>query len=273
VTPSFLLWTRWQMPPDVIVVLLALLGLYLVGMRRWRPRGTEAVPVGRRIASFLGAIAALFVVLTGPVGDLAGSFLFSAHMVQHLVLTLVVPPLLLFAAPAWLLRPLLGSRVLALARVITRPVVAYAVSAAGMIVWHLPLLYNLAVAVPAVHAAMHVTLVGTAVLGWWPLMSPLPELPSLHYGLRLLYTGIQGLPMVVVAAFVTLADRVLYPHYAAAPRIWGLSPLDDQRLGGILMWVPAHVGLVVPFTLIFFRWARAEADPDEPTSTAFERHE
>lgn len=134
----------------------------------------------------MGALALLFLVLTGPIGDLAGGVLFAAHMVQHLVLTMVAAPLLLSGTPAWLLRPLLGPRGIALGRVVTRPVVAFTLYSALTIAWHVPVLYNLAAAVPVVHAVMHATLLGASVLGWWPLMSPLPELPRLPYGLQLL---------------------------------------------------------------------------------------
>lgn len=222
----------------------------------------------RRALAFAGALAMLFVALTGPLGDLAGTFLFSAHMAQHLVLTMVVPPLLLVAMPPWLLRPLLRGHTGRFAAVLTRAVVAFVVSAAVLVVWHVPLFYNAAVAMPALHAVMHTSLVGSWLLGWWPLMSQLPELPRLHYGARLLYLFLLGAPMVAVSAFVALANDPLFPHYAAAPRLWGLSPLEDQRLGGVLMWTLSHIGFAIPFSVIFFQWARAEADGDEPAADA-----
>ena len=120
------------------------------------------------------------------------------------------------------------------------------------------------------HAAMHFTLVAAAIVNWWPLLSPLPEVPALAPPLQLLYVTVAGFPMVFVSALVTLSPEALYPHYAAAPRIWGISALEDQRTGGVLMWVPAHFVLVIPFTIAFFRWARLElgdedgADGPEP---------
>jgi putative membrane protein len=125
-----------------------------------------------------------------------------------------------------------------------------------------PLLYNAALEVRALHALMHVSFVVSAALGWWPIMSPLPELPRLAPPLQMLYVLVLGAPMVVVAALITLAPTVLYPHYGAAPRLWGLDALADQRAGGAIMWVPGHVVFVIPFTLAFFRWAREERDDD-----------
>ncbi len=87
-------------------------------------------------------------------------------------------------------------------------------------------------------------------------MSPLAELPRLPLPMQMLYVPLLGMPMVVIAAFVTLADSVLYPHYAAAPRLWGISALQDQKIGGAIMWVPGHFVFLVALTIVFFRWAR-----------------
>jgi putative membrane protein len=95
-----------------------------------------------------------------------------------------------------------------------------------------------------------------ATIMWWPVMSPSPELPRLSPGLGMLYLFLVGIPMQLVAALITLANRVLYPWYSAAPRMWGLSPLDDQRLGGLLMWVPGNLWMFLAIGVVFFRWAR-----------------
>ena len=92
-----------------------------------------------------------------------------------------------------------------------------------------------------VHIVTHLLFMATATLMWWPVMSPLAELPRLPYGLGMLYLFLVGIPMQVVAALITTSDQVLYPWYSVAPRTWGLSPLDDQQLGGLLMWVPGNI--------------------------------
>ena len=96
----------------------------------------------------------------------------------------------------------------------------------------------------------------TATLMWWPVMSPLPELPRLPYGLGMLYLFLVGIPMQVVAALITTSDQVLYPWYSVAPRTWGLSPLDDQKLGGLLMWVPGNIYMFLGIGVLFLLWAR-----------------
>jgi putative membrane protein len=98
------------------------------------------------------------------------------------------------------------------------------------------------------------------VLGWWPVLSPSARLPPLHPGAQILYLFVFGMPMTVVAAMITGAEHLLYPYAAAAPRVFDLTPLADQRLGGILMWVPAGLIPLVAFTVVYFRWAAAERE-------------
>jgi putative membrane protein len=226
--------------------------------RRWRP------PVGRTMAFGAGLLTALGAV-NGPLHDLAEQALFSAHMVQHLLLMLVVPPLLLAGTPGWmideilarLLRPLAGRRV---ARAVTHPVSALILYAAALVVWHLPGPFERALGSAGWHALAHAVLVGAAVLAWWPVLSPSQLLPALPYGAQLLYLFVFGVPMTVVAAMITAAEQVLYPSYAAAASSLGVDPLVDQRLGGVLMWVPSGVVPLAVFTLVFFRWVAAERD-------------
>src|SRR5262245_18980335 len=98
------------------------------------------------------------------------------------------------------------------------------------------------------------------MLGWWPIFSPSTLAPALSYATQLLYLFVIGMPMIVVAAMVTAADTVLYPFYEAAPRITDLTPLADQRLGGVIMWVPSGLIPLITFTTVFFRWAAAAAE-------------
>ena len=224
-----------------------------------------AHPSRLQAVSFVGGLVALLLALNGPLHDLSDWYLFSAHMVQHLVLTLVVPVLLLIGMPAEmldaLLRPLLARRpTAAVLRTVTKPLPAFALYAIGLIGWHLPSPYNLALERHGWHVVEHLVLLGTAVLGWWPVASPSRALPALPYAAQLLYLFVFGMPMTVVAAMITGAEQVLYPFYEAAPRIVDLTPLADQRLGGIIMWVPSGIIPLAAFTIVFFRWVAAEAD-------------
>jgi putative membrane protein len=229
----------------------------------WQARGER--PRLGLVARFALGLFALLAALNGPLHDLSDWYLFSAHMVQHLILTLVVPPLLLTGTPAWmadaLLRPPLARRLTALVvRTLTRPLPAFAAYAVGLIAWHMPAPYNAALEVHGWHVVEHVVLLATAMLGWWPILSPSTLAPPLPYAAQLLYLFVFGMPMTVVAAMITAADTVLYPFYEAAPRITDLSPLADQRLGGIIMWVPSGLIPLITFTAVFFRWAAAEAE-------------
>src|SRR6266480_1055605 len=141
-------WNRWDLHPSVVIGLALLGGLYvyLGGLRSAR----------RHVASFVGALVVLFLALNGPLHDLSDSYLFSAHMVQHLLLTLAVPPLLLAGTPGWMLRPALRSPVVAsIARAVTKPFACYVIFNVVIIAWHLPPLYNLAMANHNVHIGEH----------------------------------------------------------------------------------------------------------------------
>ncbi len=215
-----------------------------------------------RIAAFCGALGTGVLAVTGPLHELADRSLVSAHMLQHLLLTLVVPPLLLAGTPRWVLLPAVRLRPVArIGRTLTRPIPALATFSAVFAAWHVPFLYEWALRHHGVHAAEHLLLGASALLLWWPVLSPLPEWPRLHPAAQLLYLFVAGIPMVPVAAFITLSDQILYPFYGEAPWQWGLSPLADQRLGGVLMWVGGPMVFLIAMTIVYFRWMGRDVEP------------
>jgi putative membrane protein len=245
---------------EVVIGTALLLGAYVAA---WRAAGVRVEP--GRVAAFTVGLVALVVALNGPIHDLAERSLFSAHMVQHLLLTLVVPPLLLVGTPAFvadaLLAPLLARPATRAAlETMTRPIVALGAWTVALVIAHLPALYGAALGSHVVHFAQHALLVGAALLAWWPIASPSTRLPALPYAAQILYLFVFGIPMTLVAAMITGAEDVLYPFYPTGLRATTLTPLEDQRLGGILMWVPAGVVPLVAFTAVFFRWVAAEPD-------------
>ena len=265
VPPPFT-WLGGEIHVEVLVGVLVLAGLYTRGVVASRRR----IPLSRPLAFFGGCVAVL-VALNGPLHDLSDYYLLSAHMVQHLLLTLVVAPLWLAGTPGELLdrllEPLVKSKAAgAILRTATRPLVALGAYSVVLIGWHLPGPFNAALEGHGWHVVEHVTLTTSALLAWWPILSASHRLPALPYAAQLLYLFVFGMPMTVVAAFVTGADRPLYAWYAAAPRLFGLTPLADQQLGGVIMWVPAGIVPLVAFTVVFFRWAAAE--PDEPEAVS-----
>jgi len=254
-------WNRWDLHPSVLIGLVLLGGLYVFLGGHRSPR--------RHVASFFGALVVLFVALNGPLHNLSDTYLFSAHMAQHLLLTLVFPPLLLYGTPAHVIRPLLRPRwVMAIARVVTRPLAAATIFTVPIVIWHVPALYEVALRHHNLHIAQHLVFLTTAVIMWWPVLSPVPELPRAQHLVQMLYLFLLGIPMSVTGALITLSDSVLYPFYAAAPRVGGLSPLDDQQIGGLLMWVLGGLMLWIVMTVIWFRYsvwdARADAEREVP---------
>ena len=210
---------------------------------------------------FHSGLLVIFLSLNGWLHDLSDWYLFSAHMVQHLLLTLLVPPLLIAGTPGWMLRPALGSRpVAAIARFLTSPKVCFATFNVVLAAWHVPDLYNTAMANHSVHILQHLMFMASAVMLWWPVLSPLPELPRLSYPMQMLYLFLATLPMSVVAVYITYSSSLLYPAYAAAPRILGILPLDDQLIGGLIMWIPGGLLFFAVISVIYFRWQASGED-------------
>jgi len=253
-------WNQWNIHPSVAAGLVLLGGLYvfLGGLTSAR----------RHVASFFGALVVLFVALNGPLHNLSDKYLFSAHMAQHLLLTLVFPPLLLYGTPAWVVRPLLRPHwVMAVGRVVTRPLAAALLFTGPIVIWHVPALYEAALRHHNLHILQHVVFLTTAVIMWWPVLSPVPELPRIPHLLQLLYLFLLGIPMSLTGALITLSDSVLYSFYAAAPppRVGGLSPLDDQQIGGLLMWVLGGLMLWIVMSVIWFRYSVWDQRTDAET--------
>lgn len=258
-------WGRWEVHPEVGLGLSLLAAAYLLGVGPLRRRGGAGRLTPGHPIAFLGGLAVTFLALTGPLHDLADRYLFSAHMAQHLLLILVVPPLILAGTPGWLLRPLLAGP-MRLGRSLARAPVAFAIYTVVLVAWHLPLLYEAAMRDHGLHVVQHLTLMAAGLWLFWPILSPLPELPRLPPPAQMLYLFLAGVPMVLIAAPITLAEEVLYPFYAGAPRLFGLTPLGDQRAGGVIMWVPGTLVFLIAITFVFFRWVRAEAEPEEPSA-------
>jgi len=255
-------WAAGEIHPDVVLGVGALALAYALAWTRG-PRTGLLTPT-----LFMAGLIVLLLALNGPLHDLSDSYLFSAHMVQHLLLTLVVPPLLLAGTPRWMADALVAPlrRRLALDRLlraVTRPVPALVLYAATLIGWHLPGPYGAALEHHRIHIVEHLALITGATLAWWPVLSPSSLLPRLHYGAQIVYLFMFGIPMTGVAAMITGAEATLYPFYVAAPRVFGISAFVDQRLGGLIMWVPAGLIPLVAFTVVFFRWVAEERDDEE----------
>ncbi len=247
-------WTAFTVHPSTVIGLVALGALYA-----WRANTPEAPPIGKtKPALFVAGLVLMFLSLNGWLHDLSDSYLFSAHMVQHLLLAMGVAPLLIMGTPGWMLRPALRVRaVAAFARAVTRPIAAFAIFNVVLIGWHLPPLYNAAMANHSLHIVQHLILLSASVIMWWPVLSPMPELPRLSYPGQMLYLFLMTIPMSLVSVSIAYADSILYPAYASAPRVIRLSPMEDQMLGGLTMWIPGGLFFFAVISVVFFRWQKS----------------
>jgi len=248
-------WWRWSVHPSTAIGIAALGALYIWASVRLQRQPT----IGQKVYFFSGLLV-LFGSLNGPIHDLSDDYLFSAHMVQHLLLTLAVPPLLFAGTPGWMLRQLLSRKHIApVCHFFTRAPIAFVVFNLTIAVWHLPPFYNAAMAHHNLHILEHLMFMAAAVLMWWPLLSQLPELPRLAYPGQMLYSFLMSIPMSIVAVYIAMADHVLYPAYSAAPRVLPLTPMEDQLLGALIMWIPGGLIFMIIMTVVFFKWnARGE---------------
>ena len=256
--------TSFTVHPSTVIGIIGLAALYERGARV-AARGDagqapiSAAPLRHQRVCYYAALVVMFLSLNGWLHDLSDSYLFSAHMVQHLMLALVVAPLMIMGTTGAMLRPLLRlPGVAPVARWITHPMRCFAIFNVVVAGWHLPPLYNYALAHHPVHIVQHLMFLAASVIMWWPILSPLPELPRLSYPGQMLYLFLMSIPMAVVSVYIAYADSLLYPMYAAAPRVWGISPMDDQLIGGLIMWIPGGLYFYSVISVIFFRWQQRD---------------
>ena len=263
VTPATV-WRAWTFEPGVVLLLGAVALLYGTAVFRLRraPGGAVALP-SREIGWFAAGWLAAAVALVSPL-DAAGGALFSAHMVQHELLMIVAAPLLAAGMPltvmVWM-APSLLRRVPRLTRVSARLLtavsaasVAWILHAAAIVVWHVPVLFDAAVHNDAVHALQHASFFGTALLFWWGLLRGRDHRAG--YGIAVLSVFTTAVYTSIIGALLAIAPRVWYSAYAESPRPWGMLPLEDQQLGGLIMWVPGGIVYTLLGLGLFAAWLR-----------------
>jgi putative membrane protein len=235
--------------------------------------GDGRVGLARQVSFFLG-VAFLWLGADWPVHEIAEERLFSIHMVQHTLFSLVAPPLLLLGLPPTLLRRVFRSdRSLRVLRLVTRPIVALALFNGVVLVTHWPLIVDASLRSEPLHFGLHAVLFTSAIVMWWPVVEPLPELKQLSAPGKMLYLFLQSILPTVPASFLTFADAPIYHFYESVPRMWGLSVLNDQRIAGLIMKIGGGLLLWLCIATIFFRWNAKEerGDQEEISWEAFER--
>ena len=256
----------WSLHPSVLVGTALLGALYFWGIGPWRRR--QGLPPARpaQVASFSLALALLVVSLNGPIHDLSDYYLFWVHMLQHLVLTLAFPILLLHGTPGWLLEPLARHpRVRPAAEALRHPVVAGTVFTVVLAFWHVVRWYQLMMESHDVHVFTHVLFMVAATIMWFPVFGSAPSLPRLSPLKAMLYVFLVSVPMQAIAAIIVFADDPLYQWYVPAPRVeqlGSLSALEDQKLGGLLMWIPGNLWMFGVIATLFFQWVREHGETD-----------
>jgi cytochrome c oxidase assembly factor CtaG/polyferredoxin len=272
--------SSWSFDPKMTLAILALLILYLRG---WLVlHGTLPARFPRwRLFAFAGGLAVLWLAIASPL-DAFSSLLLSAHMVQHLLLMSVAPPLILLGAP---LLPLLRGLPRKIARdgvgpfliwpalrrsgnALTNPLSCWIVMAATLSAWHVPAAFDLALRSPGWHKVEHACFFGASILFWWPVVRPFPSKPRWPLWSLPVYLLAADLLNTGLSAILTFSDQVLYKPYLEAPRLFGTTALSDQSCAGVIMWVPGSLVYLIPAALIAIQYLSTGHSLVRPGRTA-----
>jgi putative membrane protein len=258
----------WHPHVEAWALVLALGLAYHAAVRRIGPRyvekGEAPASKGQRRLFLLG-LATMLVAAEWPVHDLAERYLYSVHMIQHMLLTLVVPPLLLAGTPHWMARRLLSPKWLMwLTRKVTRPVMALLLFNLILVLSHWPVIVNATLRSELLHFLSHSVLFLSGIVMWWPVLSPLPEIPRASYPAQMLYLFLQTIVPTVPASFLTFADGPIYTFYEQLPQWFDIAVVEDQRIAGLLMKIGGGLLLWSVIAVLFFRWSSKEERPEVP---------
>jgi putative membrane protein len=252
----------WEPHPDVWLLVALLAAGYAIAVTRLGPRW--AVPGERsvtrlQVTCFSLGVLALWVASDWPIHDVAEQSLYTAHMIQHLVFSMVAAPLLLLGTPAWLMRGILRPlRLLHSVQFLARFLPALIVFNVVIVLTHWPAFVDLSLRSGLVHFLAHALILLSSLIIWLPVVSPLPEVPRLTPAPRMIFLFLQSVVPTVPASFLTFGNRPLYHYYESVPQLFGLTALEDQRMAGLVMKLGAGLLLWLIIAVIFFRWAAEE---------------
>jgi len=254
----------WTFEPWITIPSLLAGSIYLCGWWQLHCRLPRSFAIWRLIA-FQAGLLTLFLSLASPLHPLA-ELLLQFHMIQHLLLMMVVPPLLLLGAPTlpllhglsrpmlqYGLSPLFSSPALQrLGQFLTHPMVCLVAFTVSNIAWHVPSLYELALHSEFWHEVQHLCFLSTGLLFWWPVVQPWPSRSHWPRWTMIPYLLFADIQNTALSAFLVFSERVLYPTYAT--RMWGISAIEDQAAAGAIMWVLGSVIFLVPVGVLATRW-------------------
>lgn len=253
-------------PREINLWITALISLSIVvygkGWRKLHQRRPDYFTF-RHLLCFLAGEISLFVAIASPLHELAEISL-TVHMIQHVLLMMIIPPLILLGSPHVvllfglpntilhrLLRPLLGSTpVKRLLLIVFHPLNCWIAFVGTNLGWHTPVMFELALRSELWHGVEHTCFLVTAFLFWWPVIQPWPSRARWSRWTMIPYLFLADFQNTALSAFLIFCDRVVYPTYAAAPRMFGMSPLEDQAAAGAIMWVPGSVVFLIPMLCI-----------------------
>ena len=258
----------WQPHPDVwLIVALAAAGYYIL-VQRVGPTvvapGTRVVE-RRHVVSFTIALVAFWIASDWPTHDVAERYLYSVHMVQHMLYALIVAPLLIRSAPEWMARYVLErTHTLGLVRRMSRFAPAILLFNAVFVLVHVPAVVTAALDSGWIHLGIHVLLLASSIIVWMPVLSPLPEVPRFSPPVQMAYLFLQSVLPVIPTAFLSYGTHPLYRVYERFPRLWGISALSDQQMAANIMKTGTGLVLWTIIAIVFFKWFAAEESPMGP---------
>jgi len=261
-TISNAVFSSWELNPWVLIPIAIFGVLYAHGWLQLHRRAPDRFSFSR-LAAFFGGLTTVVCALCSPLDAFAG-WLLTVHMIQHLLLMMVAPPLILWGAPYLPLLsglpryfaingvgPFLSSTVLRkVASFVSHPAFCWSAFISINVAWHLPAMYELALRSPSWHRLEHFSFLSTALLFWWPIIQPYPWVTRTPRWMILPYLFVADFQNTALSAFLVFYDRVVYPTYETVPRITGLTPLEDQAAAGAMMWVASSVFFLIPVGLI-----------------------
>ena len=270
------LLSPWEWRLEIVVVLLILVVLYGLGWSRLRRHSTrQRLATWPRLVAYYAGLAVLAVSLMSPIDRLGGQ-LFFMHMVQHMLTVMVAVPLLLLGNPfpfmVWSL-PSAGRRVTtSLMRgrspfrrtlaAVTRPLVAWLVFLTVYLGWHDATLYNAALRHGWIHDLQHITFFLAAMLFWWHVIGAAPHIHGKFPGFaRMAYSIGMIPPNMFVGVTIAYAAGVIYSYYESVPHIWGFTALEDQMLGGAIMWIPGSMMFIIAALIVLARMFGGKDSP------------
>ena len=261
-TISNAMLSSWELNPSVLIPTAIFSALYARGWWQLHRRASNLFRFSQ-LAAFFAGLSTIVFALISPLHAFA-AWLLTVHMIQHLLLMMVAPPLILLGVPYLPLLagfprdllsngvgPVLSSPVLrTVARFVSHPLFCWCAFISINVGWHLPALYELALQSSGWHEVEHISFLSTALLFWWPIIQPYPWVTRTPRWMILPYLVLADFQNTALSAFLIFYERVVYPTYAIIPRITDLTPLADQAAAGAIMWVAGSVFFLVPLGLI-----------------------